>query len=127
MSKRARSPFGDRNRKIAKAYRAGALLRELADKYGLSQSRISYIVKQEGARLNLEDRRARCSAHSSRIAKDPEVRAKIAAAMRQRWAAGYPMGRKAILADDPERREEYLVLRDAFGAAYAREQMGLAA
>lgn len=36
-------------------------------------------------------------------------------------------GRKRLFANDPNRRADYLALREAMGAAYAREQMGLAA
>ncbi len=118
---------GNRNAAIAAAYRGGALLRELAEEHGLSMSRISYIVKQQGARLTGEDLHRRCSQHSVRIARDPVVRAKIGASLRLRWQNGERVGRERILANDPARREDYLALRDACGAAYARQAMGISA
>lgn len=117
----------ERNRAIAAAYRSGKTLREIAAQYSLSPSRVSYIVKAQGASLTGEELRRRFSEAAKRTSNDPAVRAKISATISARWAAGHWAGRRKILGDDPERREDYLLLRDTYGAAYARRVMGIAA
>lgn len=122
-----RCDFTARNAEIAQSYLAGEPMRSIAARFGISLSRVSYICKAQGARLDREALRARYAAHSRRNMNDPAIRAKISATIAKRWAAGHWAGRRKIFGDQPERREEYLVLRDAFGAAYARQAMGIAA
>lgn len=117
----------ERNRAIAEAYRAGALMSDIAREHGISLSRVSAIIRLEDAHLVGDEYRARQSATLRRRVTRPEARAKISAVMRRRWAAGERLGRRAIFCDDPAKREEYLALRDYGGAAYARKQMGIAA
>lgn len=122
-----RSRHPERNAAIAKAYRDGDRLQDIADRHGISLSRASYIVKQQGARLSREEISQRYAERSRRIAQDPVIRAKIAETVRRKWECGELRGRKMLFADDPVRRYDYLNLRHAYGAQYAREVMGLAA
>lgn len=114
-----------RDREIAELYRGGMLLRELAEAYGLALSRISFIVKREGASCSPDELRRRMAASNRSRQRDPEVLAKISATVTRRWAEG--RGRPRILADRPEDRALYAKIRRYYGAAYAREQMGIAA
>lgn len=116
-----------RNRQLVEAYRGGASCSALAEKFGISQSRAYVIVKQSGVALSTEERSRRQAANSRRLMADAAHRAKISEGLRAYWAAGGKAGRKAIFADEPEKRDEYLLLRGYGGAAYARERMGLAA
>jgi predicted DNA-binding protein YlxM (UPF0122 family) len=117
----------ERNKKIVKHYRDGMVMREIAEKFGISLSRVSYIVKAAGARRTREELSAVWSYHSRKNMSDPVIRAKHSAAIKARWDAGQGFGRPKLFADDPAKREDYLSLRDVYGAAYAREAMGLAA
>lgn len=117
----------NRNAEIAASYRGGETMGVIAARHGISLSRVSYIIRNAGARLSREEWSRRHSDMCRRIARDPKVRAKIAATMRKRWADGLKAGRPRLFADDPVRRDEYLLLRDACGAAYARKAMGLSA
>lgn len=122
-----KSRHPERNAAIAKAYRKGDRLQDIADRHGISLSRASYIVKQQGARLTREEISKRYAERNRRNAQDPVIRAKIAETVKKRWAEGELRGRPVIFADDPARRYDYLNLRHAYGAAYAREAMGIAA
>ena len=121
------APQTERNARIVAEYRAGATLAQIGAAHGLCCSRISYILKTMGARLGPVERSRRNSEHNRRMMNDPVIRARISATMAARWAAGFRAGRPRLLADDPAKREEYLILRDACGAAYARAAYGLAA
>lgn len=117
----------ERNKAIALAYQGGETMTELARRYGLSISRISYICRDQGARLSREELSRVQSHYARRNMNDPAIRAKISETISKRWAAGHWAGRRKIFANDPAKREDYLALRDNFGAAYARQAMGLAA
>lgn len=117
----------ERNRAIADAYRAGELQRDIAARFGISKSNVSVILAKEGARLPKVEIYRKTGIIGARTARDPVIRARIAEGVRKAWARGDNLGRKAILADDPVKRADYLVLREAYGAQYAREAMGLAA
>ena len=122
-----KSPQPERNAQIVAEYHAGATLLQVAARHGLSESRISYIVQMMGGRLTGEERGRRLSEYARQKMNDPAMRARISATMAARWAAGFRAGRPRLFADDPAKREEYLTLRDACGAAYARAALGLAA
>lgn len=117
----------ERDRAIADAYRAGALMRDIACDFSLSISRVSGIVSAQGASLSREELARRSTITAKHNTGNPAVCAKIAEGVRAAWARGAPLGRKTIFADDPERRIDYLNMREAYGAAYAREVMGIAA
>jgi hypothetical protein len=116
----------ERNIAIAKAFLDGRTLASLAQEHGLCPTRIHYIVRGEGIRLGRDAVIKRTSPTKGK--KLPRATAeKIRAALLQRTAEGRRVGREVIFADDPVKREQYIDLRDAMGAAYAREAMGLAA
>lgn len=121
------SPFAERNRKIAEAYLAGQSLASIGADHGISMTRAHQIAVANGGRISREERSRRFSAHSARIARDPEVRAKIAAKIKAKWDNGMPGGRRMIFANEPAKREDYLSLRTAYGAATARAMMGISA
>lgn len=114
-----------RNIAIAAAYRSGVVMTELAKQHGLSLSRISHIVWEQGAESTPAELRLRRGQSSRRNGGSPAARAKISAAIRQRWADGLMSGRPTLFADDTAKRGDYLALRRAYGAAYARDAMGL--
>lgn len=117
----------ERNRAIIDAFLSGETMASLASRHGIAISRVSRIIKRAGASLGPAELQERLNATRARIATDPVIREKIRQTIAAKWAAGHWAGRRKILADDPDRREEYISLRDAYGAAYAREAMGLAA
>ncbi|NNE49764.1 MAG: hypothetical protein HKN38_06130 [Altererythrobacter sp.] len=96
----------ERDRSIVAAYQAGAAQSELADTFGLSQPRISNIIRREGAQGNWRKR--------------------ISAQMRRAYATGkrQRLGRPRldISADD---RALYEKVRRHFGAVEAKRIMGL--
>lgn len=51
----------ERDKAIARAYRAGVFQRDLAEQYGLCLSRICRIIKEQGARLSPEEIRKRAT------------------------------------------------------------------
>ena len=114
-----------RNIAIAAAYRSGVVMTELAKQHGLSLSRISHIVWEMNAELGPAELRVRRAKYSRHNASAPAARAKISAAISQRWADGLMSGRPTLFADDTAKRGDYLALRRAYGAAYARDAMGL--
>lgn len=114
-----------RNIAIAAAYRGGAVMTVLAKQHGLSLTRISHIVWEMSAELDPAELRLRLGRSSRRNASAPAARAKISAAIRQRWADGLMSGRPTLFAYDTAKRGDYLALRRAYGAAYARDAMGL--
>lgn len=116
-----------RNAEIIRAYHAGATMTELARVHGVCISRVSKIIRDEGGRLPPEERARRHREATIKAMADPETRAKIRTAITARWADAKWAGRRMILGDDPERREDYLALRTAYGAAEAKRMMGLAA
>lgn len=116
-----------RNEAIAKAFLDGRTLASLSEEHGLCMTRIHYIVRGEGIRLGRDAVRKRTTNHRLGKPLPRETAEKIRAALLKRSAEGKHNGRAVIFGDDPAKREKYLDLRDAFGAAYAREAMGLAA
>ncbi len=58
------SRLRSRNEKVAKEYRSGDSIRELADKYGVTVGRISQILVEAGARL---PRWSRMNSHQRRL------------------------------------------------------------
>ena len=106
-----------RNRAIVKAFKAGEGIRSLAERHGICQSNVHRLIRQYGAQLSPEARSERFRRHNIAMWADPVIRARIIAAK----------SKPRIFADDPVRREQYLTLQSYYGAAYAREQMGLAA
>ena len=114
-------PTAARNASIAAAYGAGATTAELAQQWGISGNRVWQIVCKLGGRLSHSE----CIARRAALLNTPQARAKYDAAMQQRRAAGLPIGRPRMFPDDPDKREEWLDLSKAMGAAYAREAMGL--
>lgn len=115
----------ERNVAIAKAFLDGRTLASLAAEHGVCLTRIHYIVRGEGIRLGREAVYARINRKGRVLGR--EHRANIQAALLKRSAAGKRNGPAPLFADDPAKREQYLLLRDAMGAAYARQAMGLAA
>lgn len=114
-----------RNNDIAAAYRSGATMTALATQHGLSLSRIFHIVWEQGAELAPAELRVRRGRSSRRNGSTPAARAKISAAISQLWADGLMTGRPTLFSDDTVKRGDYLALRRAYGAAYARDAMGL--
>jgi hypothetical protein len=117
----------ERNAAIVAAYRAGELQADIAARFGINRGRVSVILRKEGARLDRDALEQRLNKVRASNAKRPDVRAKIAATVRQKWAEGRMngCGRPRLFANDPDKRADYLRLRDAFGSEYAREAMGL--
>lgn len=114
----------DRNVAIAKAFLDGRTLASLAAEHGVCPTRIHYIVRGEGIRLGRDAVSKRLGRKGKKL---PRATAdKIRAALLNRTASGKRNGPEPIFADDPVKREQYLDLRDAMGAAYARQAMGLA-
>lgn len=87
----------ERNEAIARDYRAGATLRELAEKYGMHYSRISRLLKRHGARATMEERKARAAQHRPKC------------------------GRPRLYDDDPDKRAEYETLCGTLPAAQVHE------
>ena len=114
-------PTAARNASIAAAYGAGSTTAELAQQWGISGNRVWQIVCKLGGRLSHSE----CIARRAALGSAPQTRAKYDAAIQQRRAAGLPIGRPRMFPDDPAKREDYLNLSAACGAAYAREAMGL--
>ena len=109
-------PTAARNASIAAAFHAGATAPELAQQWGISCSRVYQIALKYGGRLSADERRRRFAhAGGNNFRK----------ANQRRREAGLPLGRPRMFPDDPAKREEYLELSAACGAAYAREAMGL--
>lgn len=115
----------ERNRAIVEAFRAGETMAVLANRHGITISRVSRIINRAGASLGYDELQKRLNVTRAKIATDPAIREKIRQTITAKWAEGHWAGRRKILADDPERREDYISLRQAYGAAYAREVMGL--
>lgn len=116
-----------RNREIAKAYAAGESLRTIAERYGISPSRVSYIARNEGVRLGAQEYVRRYGVSGAANARRADVRARISNSIRQRWCDGTRMGRPTLFAGDPVKRADYLNLRKVYGAKYARQVMGIGA
>lgn len=117
----------ERNNKIVAAYRAGQPIEHIGRDHGVSGYTVRRIIIRAGALADEAERRRRFVEVNRRNQLLPEVRARKAETMRRHWQHNPNMGKPQLFANDPERREEYLLLRDAYGAAYAREAMGLAA
>ena len=117
-------PTAARNASIAAAFHAGATAPELAQQWGVSSARIYQIAVRYGGSLSAEELRRRRAAVLRANAKYNN-RAKFTDAMQRRRDAGLPIGRPRMFADDLVKREEWLDLSKAMGAAYAREAMGL--
>lgn len=120
------TPKTERNLGIVADFLAGASYSVLAAKHGLHPSRIYAIIKASGNTLSYEQ----CCARKARFAKiragNERIMERQRASIKARRDAGLPWGRRPIFAEDQEKREQYIALREAMGAAYAREQMGLA-
>ena len=115
-----------RNQAIAAAYKAGESLTSIGARYGLCISRISYIALREGVRLTGTEQARRVGQTGAANARNPAARARISATIKHLWAGGkWRGGRPMLFADDPVKRGDYLALRNVYGAAYAREAMGL--
>lgn len=115
----------ERNAAIVAAYLAGKPILNIAADYGISESRTRFIIERAGALGSHQDRRARHSEINRRNQARPEVKQRKSDRMREHWRSNPNMGKARLFADDPERRAEYLLLREACGAAYARQAMGL--
>lgn len=115
----------ERNVAIAKAFLDGRTLASLAAEHGVCPTRIHYIVRGQGIRLGRDAVSKRLGRKGRKLPRSTAE--KIRAALLQRRAEGKRVGREVIFADDPVKREQYLDLRGAMGAAYARQAMGLAA
>lgn len=116
-----------RNAALVRRFLAGATLAELATRYGISQPCVCRIVARAGHKRTEEQRRARLSEMSRRMNADPVIKARKSAVMKAYYAQGRVGPKRPIFEHDPQKREEYLTLREAMGAAYARQAMGLAA
>ena len=115
----------ERNAEICRRYVAGETFAQITARFGISGSAIRHIVKRMGALGTPEERRARQVEHSRRINADPAIQEAKRVKMRAHYATGRVGPRTPIFAHDPVKREDYLALRIAFGAAYARDAMGL--
>lgn len=114
-----------RDAAIVRAYHGGASYLTVAKQFGLSFAHVRRIVLSR-APLTPEQAAARRAAHAAWL-NSPEMQAKSQAGRRHRLATKGPwQGRRTLFADDPKSREDYLALRGAYGAAYARAAMGLA-
>ena len=124
----ARPTHPERNAAIAADYKAGESLPCIAARYGLSPSRISYIALAQGVRFTGIEQARRIGSQGAANSRTAIVRERISQTVKQRWADGTLRGgRRRLFADDPARREDYLNLRSAMGAAYARQAMGVVA
>lgn len=102
-----------RNAAIVSAYRSGLLQREVAERFELSQSHVSRIIRDAGI-VPVRRGHMNCT---------PDVRARLSAALKRRWQSGDPrLGGKTILADRPDERRIYLKVRRILGAAAARSE-----
>lgn len=107
-----------RNRQMAEAFLAGTTYRELIAQYGLSESQIVRIFRARGVRLTDEERKRR----NALARKTPEYRAKCAKNRRE-----LRIGNKPLFHDQPEKRKEYVFLRNKVGPAEAKRMMGAGA
>lgn len=117
----------ERNAEICRLYLAGETFAQITARYGISGSVIRRIVKRMGALGTPEERRARQADHLRRINADLAIQEAKRIKMRAHYATGRVGPRPPIFAHDPVKRDDYLALRCAFGAAYARDAMGLVA
>jgi hypothetical protein len=114
-----------RNVAIAKAFLDGRTLASLAAEHGVCLTRIHYIVRGQGVRLGRDAIAKRISGRGKPLGRGHADN--IRKALLRRSAEGKRNGREPIFANDPIKREQYLDLRNAMGAAYARQAMGLEA
>lgn len=77
---------------IARDYRAGFRMQEIADHYGIALSRVSVIVKQQGQSLSPLGRTCRAAVANRKKAADPAYRAKQSAATQAAWDSGRMQG-----------------------------------
>ena len=117
----------ERNREICQRFHDGETLKSLARRFGMTQANAWRIVSSY-APLGPDAERQRRIENCRRYLLTPEMKARADAGKRRLAAeGGWRAGRKKLFGNDPEKRGDYLALREAFGAAYAREAMGLAA
>lgn len=113
----------ERNSAIVAAYMAGASQQAVADRFGVSQATISRVMVAHGVPIS--------RSQVSRRGWSPERKAAQSARSLRLWREqGFRnanLGRRTILADRPDDRALYCKIRRHYGAAYARELMGLAA
>lgn len=117
----------ERNTALVAAYKAGKPIEHIAADHNISGKRVWVILGREGVLGTREERRARHREINRRNQAKPEVKARKSETMRRHWRTNPNMGKAMLFANDPDRREEYLLLRTAMGAAYARQAMGLVA
>ena len=112
-----------RNAIIAAAYHTGVKASELAKRWGLSRPRIYAIAHRLGGTLSDSERSRRRGLAGAANAR--RAHAIMGGTISKRRAAGLPLGRPRMFADDPAKRADYTIIRHTYGAAYAREAMGL--
>lgn len=115
----------ERNAEIVRLYLAGATSDQLAEQFDLSTSRIRFILQRDGGEKFAREYRRRNAELLRARATDPATREKLRHLTTKRWQEGERLGRRMMFADDPVKREDYVALRRVYGAAYAREAMGL--
>lgn len=118
----------ERNAAICRRFHSGESVRSIAADLGLSHSAVWAVIARY-APLTDEQRTERLVEYCRKNLLRPEIVARSREGMKRRIEREgiWNVGRKKVLAHDPAKREDYLALRRAYGAKYAREALGVAA
>ena len=115
----------ERNAAMLADYNAGAWVPDIAAKYGIYHTGCYRILRRLGAFDDPASVVGRVKLRNQIIGQSERVRRRKSETMLARWRSGAMTGKPFIFGDDPERRKNYLALRSAMGAAYARQAMGV--
>ncbi len=115
----------ERNAAMLADYNAGEWVPDIAAKYGIHPTNAYRILRRDGAFGDVEKVAGRIRLRNQAIARTERVSQAKREAMLMRWRSGMMRHKPKLFADDPAKRDDYLALRNTYGAAYAREAMGV--